>query len=167
MRQWNDNKPVEIDKVKELVQLMIDNDLSCVSLRDGAEEITLNRRAKENLVQQFGMGGNGMDPTFASNPPAAAALAENSTVDEPPPQEDLVPVNSPMVGTMYISPSPDAKAFVEIGSAVKANSVVCIIEAMKVFNEIHADVSGTIEKILVTNQQAVEYGQPLFMVRRG
>jgi len=160
---------VEIEKVKELVQLMIDNDLSCVSLRDGAEEITLNRQAKDRLVRQFGPDGYGVHPTFTSNPPPVAALVANSNPDEPPaePQDNLVPIDSPMVGTLYVAPSPDAKPFVEIGSPVTANSVVCIIEAMKVFNEIHADVTGTIEKVLVTNQQAVEYGQPLFMVRPG
>lgn len=156
---------MEIDKVKELVQLMIENDLSCVSLRDGAEEITLNRPRKESLVQPIGVGGNGTGAVVASVPQSATALAENSNVDDPPIHDDLVPIVSPMVGTMYAAPSPDAQPFVDIGSAVKANSVVCIIEAMKVFNEIHADVSGTIEKILVTNQQAVEYGQPLFLVR--
>ena len=158
---------MEIEKVKELVQLMIDNDLSCVSLRDGAEEITLNRPTKERLIRQFGPDGYGLNPTFASNPPALAALVANSNADEPPPQDDLVPIDSPMVGTLYVAPSPDGKPFVEIGSSVTASSVVCIIEAMKVFNEIHADVTGTIAKILVTNQQAVEYGQPLFMVRPG
>lgn len=147
--------------------MMIENDLSCVSLRDGAEEITLNRRAKENLVQQFGMGAMGLDPALTPNPQDTTAMAESSNIDTTPSEEDFVEVKSPMVGTMYVSPSPDAKPFVEIGSAVRADSVVCIIEAMKVFNEIHADVSGTIEKILVTNQQAVEFGQPLFAVRRG
>ena len=158
---------MEIDKVRELVQLMIENDLSCVSLRDGTEEITLNRRTKENIVPQFAVGGIGLDPTLAAAPPVAAPVVESSAAEEPAPEDNLLQVKSPMVGTMYLSPSPEAKPFIEIGSTVRADSVVCIIEAMKVFNEIHADVSGTIEKILVTNQQAVEFGQPLFLVRPG
>ena len=79
--------------------------------------------------------------------------------------EDRLKVTSPMVGTFYASPNPEAAPYVKVGSKVSASSVVCIIEAMKVFNEIRSEVAGTIEKILVNNQQAVEYGQPLFVVR--
>ncbi len=158
---------MDIDKVKELVQLMIENDLSSVSLRDGAEEITLSRPSKNHLAQQCDLAANGLVSALVSAPPANGAPASNPEADEPAADPTLVSIDSPMVGTMYVAPSPDARPFVEIGSAVTAGTVVCIIEAMKVFNEIPADVSGTIEKILVTNQQAVEYGQPLFMVRPG
>ena len=82
-----------------------------------------------------------------------------------PATEDLVEIKSPIVGTFYATPSPDSESYVEVGSAVGSQTVVCIIEAMKVMNEIKADTNGTIADILVTNGQAVEYGQVLFKVR--
>jgi len=90
------------------------------------------------------------------------ALSQPST---PQQAEDLVEIKSPIVGTFYVAPSPDSEPYVELGSAVKSQAVVCIIEAMKVMNEIKAETSGTIVEILVTNGQAVEYGQVLFKVK--
>jgi acetyl-CoA carboxylase biotin carboxyl carrier protein len=89
--------------------------------------------------------------------PAAAAAAEPSA-----PEGHVV--KAPMVGTFYRSPSPDAKAFVEVGQTVKEGETICIIEAMKLMNEIEADASGTVKAILVENGQPVEYGQPLFIL---
>jgi len=83
----------------------------------------------------------------------------------PQPDEDLVEIKSPIVGTFYVTPSPDSEPYVELGSAVRPQTVVCIIEAMKVMNEIKAEASGTIAEILVTNGQAVEYGQVLYRVK--
>ncbi|MEN0649780.1 acetyl-CoA carboxylase biotin carboxyl carrier protein [Caldifermentibacillus hisashii] len=81
------------------------------------------------------------------------------------PEENLHEITSPMVGTFYASPSPDAEPYVKVGSKVKSDSVVCIVEAMKLFNEIEADVDGEIVEILVKNGQLVEFGQPLFLVK--
>jgi acetyl-CoA carboxylase biotin carboxyl carrier protein len=78
---------------------------------------------------------------------------------------DLLEINSPMVGTFYSAPSPDTPPFVSVGTSIGPESVVCIVEAMKVFNEIKAEIAGTVEKILVKNEQAIEYGQTLFLVR--
>ena len=100
-----------------------------------------------------------MAPPAASRPaPAAAPAAEAETG-----QEGHV-VKAPMVGTFYRSPSPDAKVFVEVGQAVKEGDTICIIEAMKLMNEIEADASGSVKAILVENGQPVEYGQPLFIL---
>ena len=95
--------------------------------------------------------------------PASAASAAGFQADEPGTQI----IKSPMVGTFYRSPSPDAKAFVEEGAAVQPDTVVCIIEAMKLMNEIHAEVKGTIVAVLAENGKPIEYGQPLFKVKLG
>ena len=156
---------VEIDKVEKLIRLMVDNDLASISLRDGDEEIKLSRpnpngaaHQPTNIPPQFALPAPGdVGPTGAAtpaNPPAGESA-----------KDDLLTIASPMVGTFYASPSPDVEPFIKIGSKVSATTVVCIIEAMKVFNEIRAEVAGTIEKIVASNQQAVEYGQPLFLVR--
>jgi len=98
-------------------------------------------------------------------------VARSSTPQAPSPvselqlEEDLVEIKSPLVGTFYATPSPDSDSYVEVGSYVEAQAVVCIIEAMKVMNEIKTETSGTIAEILVANGQAVEYGQVLFRIR--
>ena len=157
---------MDIDKVKELVQLMVDNDLSSLSLRNGSEEVTLRRPnangaghvvAAEVPLQQPGASG----PVEVASGNAATAPDNGGH----PVEEDLQAIPSPMVGTIYAAANPEAPPFVQVGSKVMPETVVCIIEAMKVFNEIRAEVTGTIERILVSNQQAVEYGQVLFLVR--
>jgi acetyl-CoA carboxylase biotin carboxyl carrier protein len=119
-------------------------------------------------------------PAVAAAAPAAAAVptalvsaapTASTAASLPPPTETAAPepiqgnvVKSPMVGTFYRSPSPGAKAFVDIGQAVKAGDTLCIIEAMKLLNEIEAEVAGEVKEILVDNGQPVEYGQPLFVI---
>ncbi len=158
---------MEIDKVKELVRLMVDNELSSISIRNGGEEITLRRPGKaevgpavvEHVVAAPILpvtGGGGVEPQPAAGVEAAAEADADA---------DLIPIRSPMVGTYYSSANPDASSFVQVGDKIRADSVVCIIEAMKVFNEIRAEVVGVIERILVGNEEAIEYGQPLFLVR--
>jgi acetyl-CoA carboxylase biotin carboxyl carrier protein len=157
---------VDIEKVRELVKLMVDQDLLSISLRDGDEEITLKRPGKNDLPLSMSQAQPATNPIVQVRnitEPMAPAPVEPSPVITP--DEGLVTVESPMVGTFYTAASPEANAFVEIGSRVVSNSVICIIEAMKVFNEIRAELSGTIERILVGNGQPVEFGQPLFMVR--
>ncbi len=123
---------------------------------------------------------------WAPNPTAATALPASSvpvqlerpSVDVPPSapgasaeaadhtdDDELVHIPAPMVGTLYTASDPDSAPFVEVGSEVGPDTVVCILEAMKVFNEIKAEIAGTIERILIKNEQPVEYGQPLFAVR--
>jgi acetyl-CoA carboxylase biotin carboxyl carrier protein len=97
-------------------------------------------------------------------PDAAAAAAQPAATAPPPPAEAGQEVKSPMVGTFYRSSTPGGKPFVEVGDSVKEGDPICIIEAMKIMNEIDADVSGTVKRILVENGQAVEFGQPLFVI---
>jgi len=158
---------VDIDKVKELIQLMVDNDLLSISVRNGSEEITLRRPGKNDPIPTAVVA----QPVVAAHPQPTTGPPSTAQEAPSPPDEGagedsgLVPIESPMVGTWYSTPHPGAPPFVKVGSVVAPDTVVCVIEAMKVFNEIPAEVSGTIEQIVVTNEHPVEFGQPLFMVR--
>jgi len=150
----------ETDKIRQLIEMMVKNDLVEISLRDGDVEVSL-RRPNPASVPAVQMNGPAAPVSLA----APDAPVEVPDAAEAKDEADLLAIASPMVGTFYTSSSPDASAFVSVGSSVGTDTVVCIIEAMKVFNEVKAEVSGTIEKILVKNEQAVEFGQPLFLVR--
>ena len=153
---------IDIRKLKELVRLMVANDLTEIDLRDSEEQVTLHRP---------GPGGDPVVQQVAAAAPAAPAPIATAVppAETPPPAEEdtsgLVPIASPMVGTFYSAATPDAAAFVSEGDAVKEDMVVCIVEAMKIFNEIKAEVNGTIAKVLVSNGDAVEFGQDLFLVK--
>jgi acetyl-CoA carboxylase biotin carboxyl carrier protein len=148
---------MDIEQVRQLVELMKEHDLTELLVRDGDKRIVLRRGPAAQLAAS---------PTVIAAAPTAPALAAAPPAPAAPVEDPgLVPIRSPMVGTFYAAPDPDSKPYVGPGSQVGPDSVVCIIEAMKVFNEIKAEVSGTIEKVLVQNAQAVEFGQPLFMVR--
>jgi acetyl-CoA carboxylase biotin carboxyl carrier protein len=153
----------DLQKIKELIEIMKRNELVEVEISHGDDKIFLKRGQPQPVVPVAG----GDISTVAAVGNAAQALVrpEPTTVTEPQVKEDLVEIKSPLVGTFYATPSPDSEAYVEVGSYVKAQAVVCIIEAMKVMNEIKAEASGTIAEILVTNGQAVEYGQVLFRLR--
>ncbi len=141
-----------IDDVKLLVKLMIEHDLGEVSVTDGGRSIALKR-------------GSASQPAPAAALQAAPAPAGAAADREEDPSEQLVEIKSPMVGTLYTAPSPDSEPHVAVGSHVDENTVVCIVEAMKVMNEVRAEVSGVITEIRVKNAQPVEYGQVLFRVR--
>ncbi len=152
---------IDIRKLKELVRLMVENDLSELDLRDQEETVTIKRGPDEvPIVQQTPVmvAPAQVAPALAQAAPSAIEPAANS-------DDGLVAVESPMVGTFYTAPNPDSDPFVKTGSAVSADSVVCLIEAMKVFNEIKAETNGTIERILVNTGEAVEFGQKLFLVK--
>ena len=148
---------LDIEKIQKLVDMMIAHDLVELSLRDGDVEVNL-RRGQGNAAVD---GGMMVLPNPAVNP-ALDSAEPGSATEEP---ENLSEIHSPMVGTFYGSPDPDSPPFVQVGSRVQADTVVCIVEAMKVFNEIKAEVAGTIDRILVKNETPIEYGQPLFLVR--
>ncbi len=139
--------------------MMVSNDVMEVTMKKGDEEISLKRPgpAVAPIVHA---------PQYASAPAPAAPFPSEALL--PPVADDshLIKITSPMVGKYYSSPSPGAAAFVKVGSEIHPDTVVCIIEAMKVFNEIKAEVHGVVEKVYVGNEQAVEYGQPLLGLRR-
>lgn len=158
---------IDIRKLKELVRLMVENDLSELNLQDQQETVTVKRGyAGAPAVQQA--------PVLAAAPARAAAEADNdaSTPGGPsdaprPPESDaaLIAVTSPMVGTFYSAANPDSPPFVSVGAPVSPETTVCLVEAMKVFNEIKAETAGTVERVLIQSGQAVEYGQKLFLIR--
>jgi acetyl-CoA carboxylase biotin carboxyl carrier protein len=150
---------LDIRKLKELVRLMVANDLSELDLRDAEEQVTLRRQGPYHP----GPGAAPQVIMHAAPPPRPAAeLVEEEAEDA---DRDLPTICTPMVGTFYAAANPDAPPFVSVGSVVGPETVVCLIEAMKIFNEIKAECSGTIERVLVTNGTPVEFGQALFLVR--
>ena len=159
---------MDVSLLERMVKLMAANDLNTVDVRDGDKRVILKRGAQ--LIAGSGSSGGYALPHIApashAQPPGLASGATSggsaAAADE---DAGLVAIKSPMVGTFYAAPSPDAKAFVSVGSTVDEESDVCVIEAMKVFNNIKAETSGTIAKILVTNGQTVEFGQTLFLVK--
>ena len=154
---------MDVGLLEEIVKLMSANDLNTVDVRDGEKRVILKRGAVQPV-------------TYASTPMPSGGVASATPAPPPPsaapptptaPAEDttLTAIKSPMVGTFYSSSTPEAKAFVQVGTVVSDDTDVCIIEAMKVFNNIKAETRGTITKVLVTNGQTVEFGQTLFMVK--
>lgn len=143
---------MDLRKIKSLVELMNENALSEVELEEEGMKVRLRK---------FGAGA----PVVAVPAPLAmpSAPAPAARPAEAAPKGPVI--SSPMVGTFYRAPSPEAKPFVDAGATVGKDTVVCIIEAMKVMNEIKAEVEGTLEEVLVQNGQAVEFGQPLFRLR--
>lgn len=159
------DKDADLKKIKQLIEIMRENGLVEIEIKHDDDKIVLKRAQPQqaftgvpmmmpgSAVRGPGAGEAGSGAMVVSNESAAAA------------QEELVEITSPIVGTFYATPSPDSESYVEVGSKVNPHTVVCIIEAMKVMNEIKAETDGTIAEILVTNGQAVEYGQVLFRVR--
>lgn len=140
------------------------NELVEVEIKHGDDKIFLKRSQPHQAVNQVPI----MRLDAGAAPVAGQARdVSGGTVPAQPAQRDenLAEITSPIVGTFYATPSPDSDPYVEVGTAVNPQTVVCIIEAMKVLNEIKAETTGTIVEVLVTNGQAVEYGQPLFKVK--
>ncbi|MFL2870592.1 MAG: acetyl-CoA carboxylase biotin carboxyl carrier protein [Pirellulaceae bacterium] len=138
-----------MDRILELIDLMKEHDLCEIDLKQDDEQIRLVR------------GGQPVVPVAAAPAPAAPAIAPDAA---PAADDNLITINSPMVGTFYSRPNPDADAFMKIGDVVNNDTTVCIIEAMKVFNEIQAEVKGKIVAILVDDEEPVDVGKPLFKV---
>lgn len=153
---------VDLKTLRQLIKLMQENDLTELDLSDKEGEKIRVKRGGDAAQSPVYMPA----PQPAAPPPPAAAPPAPAAVEEKTPASaGLIEIKSPMVGTYYSAPSPDAAVFVSPGSKVGDETVVCIIEAMKVFNEIKAETKGTIEKVLVENGAAVEFGQPLFLVK--
>jgi len=152
---------MDLRKLKKLIDLVEESGISELELTEDGEKVRISRNFTSNAaVQQYAPAPMHYSaPQFAAPAAAAAALAV-----EAPAAEEGHAVKSPMVGTFYRSPSPDAKAFVEVGDTVAVGDTLCIVEAMKLLNEIESDKAGVIKKILVDNGQAIEYGEPLFII---
>ena len=154
---------MSVELLQQLVKLMSANDLNTVDLRDGVQRIVLKRgQPFASPALTYASPAPAQASPAAPPAPAAAPAAVVPAADS---TEGLVAIKSPMVGTYYARPSPDAKNFVQVGSVVNDESDVCIIEAMKVFNNIKAETKGTIAKILAEDGKPVEFGQVLFLVK--
>lgn len=160
----------DLDRVRELVEMMEKHGVTEVNLRKADERWVL-RRGPAEVINMMAPGGYAppaasyAPPAVHHAPAAAAPQAAAPSAPAAPAAADGPVIKSPTVGTFYASPTPGEPPFVKVGSTVKADTVVCIIEAMKVFNQIPAEISGTITEVLVNNGDAVEYGQPLFRVK--
>ncbi|CAK0752272.1 biotin carboxyl carrier protein [Gammaproteobacteria bacterium] len=159
---------MDIRKIKKLIELVEASGIAEIEIREGEESVRINRYppASTQPINMF----SGMSPTYAAAPPAspAPAIASMTSATASAPTEATLPpghiVTSPMVGTFYRSPAPGSKSFVELGQRVNIGDTLCIIEAMKMLNQIESDQAGIIKSILVENGQPVEYGQSLFVI---
>lgn len=156
---------MDIKEIKQIIDLMKRSDLTEFEIEEQDLKLRICRDSKHAAAAPVQVAAAPLPaaPQAAPAPatPAAATEASAPAADDP----NIKIIKSPMVGSFYRSPSPESSAFVEIGSKVTAETVVCIIEAMKVMNEIQAEIGGTIVEVLAENGQAIEYGQPLFKVK--
>lgn len=163
-------QPFDMEKLRELISLMEKHGLTAIDLQRGDQRWKMRRGPKE-VLQMVSAAPSyaGYAPPPMPQAPAGVAPAPAGTAAAPaePKKDEGVPIKSPTVGTFYTAAAPGDPPFVSVGSRVNNETVVCIIEAMKVFNQITAELSGTITEILVKNGDPVEFGQPLFRVRLG
>ncbi|HWH39051.1 MAG TPA: acetyl-CoA carboxylase biotin carboxyl carrier protein [Usitatibacter sp.] len=153
---------MDLRKLKKLIDLVQESGIGEIEITEGEEKVRISRQGNAPVMMAPAMPSMAM-PMQAGIPPAATGPSASPSA--PPPEEPKGhQLKSPMVGTFYRSPSPGAPSFVEVGQAVTKGQTLCIIEAMKLLNEIESDVAGTIKAILVENGQPVEYGQPLFLI---
>ncbi|MBM3352811.1 MAG: acetyl-CoA carboxylase biotin carboxyl carrier protein [Betaproteobacteria bacterium] len=152
---------MDLRKLKKLIDLVQESGIAELEITEGEEKVRISRGGLVSAASQ------GAAPAVAFPPAAPAAAvpaAPEAAAAEPAPGGEGHAVKAPMVGTFYRAPSPEARPFVEVGQVVKQGDTVCVIEAMKLMNEIEADASGTVNAILVENGQPVEYGQALFII---
>lgn len=153
----------DLKTLRQLIKMMVDNDLTEIDLEGEGEKVKLKRGGVGAPTVSYAAAPA---PAPAPGPaPAAAPAAAGDAGGEASADDGLPTIDSPMVGSFYIASSPDAEAFVKVGDRVTPDTVVCIIEAMKVFNEIKAEMSGTISEVLVSSGDAVEFGQPLYKIK--
>ena len=169
---------MSIKELRELMKLIDQHDLTEFSMKDGDFELLIR---SENPAPPAPPTMSVAPPTFvqapvaapaapatpAPQPAAAAAKTAPAPDDDEPDESKLTPIKSPMIGTFYRSSSPDKPPFIKVGDVVSAGDTVCIVEAMKLFNEIESEVSGRIVKVLVEDKQPIEYDQVLFLVEPG
>ena len=153
---------MDLRKLKKLIDLVQESGIAELEITEGEEKVKIVKGGEATVTP--------LAPATTEAPRPAAAAASAPATPAPPPAAPEEPVaeghvlKAPMVGTFYRSASPESKAFVEVGQSIKAGETMCIIEAMKLMNEIEADATGVIKAILVENGQPVEYGQPLFII---
>jgi acetyl-CoA carboxylase biotin carboxyl carrier protein len=156
---------MDLRKIKTLIDLVQESGIAELEVKEGEESVRISRFPTGGVAQQVLLPPTTAMPAPAAGaPPAPAAPAPAPAAAESPAKSSGHVVRSPMVGTFYRAPSPGAKAFVEVGQTVKAGQVLCIIEAMKMLNQIESDKSGVISSIVAENEKPVEFDQPLFVI---
>ena len=153
---------MDLRKLKKLIDLVQESGIAELEITEGEEKVKIVKGGGISVVPAAAAAA--LPQMAPPEPPRAPAPAAAAPAAEPPAGQEGHVVKAPMVGTFYRSPSPDAKAFVEVGQTVKEGQTICIIEAMKLMNEIETDAGGVVKAILVENGQPVEYGQPLFLI---
>ena len=160
---------MDLRKIKKLIELLEESQLAEIEIHEGEESVRLIRHhAQPAAPQTIQLPAAAPAPAYAAAPAAApAGLATPDADDDTPnlPEGELI--RSPMVGTYYASPNPDSAAFVKVGSTVSAGDTLCLIEAMKMFNQIEAEISGQVVAVLVEDGQPVEFDEPLFVIKKG
>jgi acetyl-CoA carboxylase biotin carboxyl carrier protein len=153
---------MDIRKVKKLIELLEESGIAEIEIKEGEESVRISRMPTGAMVPQYYSAPPMAAPVAAPAAPTAAATAAATTLARRKDDEHIVP--SPMVGTYYSAASPTAKPFVQLGDEVKEGQVLCIIEAMKMMNQIESDRAGRVTAIMAKNGDPVEFGQPLFVV---
>ena len=153
---------MDINLLKQLIKLVEKSEITEFAVQEGELKVKISKNSKQNSVQFTAPAQNITLPVPTQS---AQQIKTEITVDKPL-DSSLVEVKSPIVGTFYAAPAPDADPYVRIGDTVSPGTVLCIVEAMKLMNEIECEYNGVIEKILVENATPVEYNQPLFLIRK-
>jgi len=151
---------MDIRKVKKLIELLEESGISELEISEGEESVRISRHPRMAMQTPMAMG----TPMVHQTAPQITAATPATSAGEHKPRNDDYTVTSPMVGTYYSAASPGSKAFVEIGSEIKVGQILCIIEAMKMMNQIESDKAGRVSAILAKNGEPVEFGQPLFII---
>lgn len=164
---------MDIQEIKQLIKIVEKSDIDELELEEDGRKIRISKNSKAGAVPSPINGMPNplfyqpqMPPPAASVPPASASVPTAPSTSAAPDTDKYLEVRSPMVGTFYRSPAPDADPYVEVGDTVSAGDTVCIIEAMKLMNEIETEVSGRIAKLMVENAQPVEFNQVLFLIEK-
>jgi len=157
---------MDLKQIHELIKIINKSNIGEISIEDKDGKVTIKQKEEQvvTVAAPAPQQVYNVAPAPVAGIPAAAPAAPAPAPAAPAKQDNLITIKSPMIGTFYRRPSPDKPNFVEPGTEITSGKVVCIIEAMKLFNEIEAEVSGTIVKILVDDNSPVEYDQPLFLV---
>ena len=144
---------MDFDRIQRLIDMVEASNISGLKVEDKGLKVEIQKQAESAVVSV---------PAPVAEPVPVAAVPEETKAEE---DAGLVSVKSPMVGTFYVASGPEASPYVQVGKAVQKGDVLCVVEAMKLFNEIESELSGTVEKVLVENASPVEYGQDLFLIR--
>lgn len=157
---------MDIRKIKKLVEILEESGLAEIEISENEESVRLSRFPKDlPALPAYAFAPPSSMPGMAAPAPAPSRPEPGGDADEGTPAVEGQVIRSPMVGTFYAAPNPESDPFVGVGQEIKAGDVVCVIEAMKMFNQIESEFSGKIVSVLVENAQPVEYDQPLFIVR--